>query len=380
MYQFLRQFHALLLASSVALAAQAADPGVSGGAIVLGQSAVLTGPMAENGVYYTKGIKLYLDQVNARGGVYGRRLELHSLDDGYDPKRAAQNTQKLIENEKVFALFGYTGTGPTLAALPLAEKAQVPLVAPFTGADVLREKSSRVLFIVRAGYRDEMARMVEQLVTTGVKDIAVAYQDDNFGKSVLKTAEEALAKFQLKPVAAGAIDGKTYAAAKAVATVAKAKPGAILMGTAGQASVAFIREYVKTGERPQFFGLSVMSAAQLRKDLGPDSTGVAIAQVVPSPWSSKYAVVRQYHQALNGAKEKQEPHHAALEGYIAAKTLVEGLKRAGKDLSREKFISGMESLRNVDLGDFVVDYSAERHYASSYVDLSIIRSGGQFVQ
>jgi branched-chain amino acid transport system substrate-binding protein len=360
-------------------AGAAAETGVAPGSILLGQSVVLSGPQAENGVNYTNGIKLYLDQINAKGGVHGRKIQVKTLDDGYDPKKTAANTQKLIDEDRVFVLFGYTGTGSTLATLPIAEKAQVPLIAPFTGADMLREKTSRMLFVVRAGYRDELVRMVEQLVTTGVKDIAIAYQDDNFGKSVLKSAEEALEKFKLKAIATGAIDGKTYDARKAVETIVKTKPGAILMGTAGQASVAFIRDYLKTGERPQFFGLSVMSATQLRKELGPDSAGIAVAQVVPSPWSSKHPIVKQYREAL-GKGNQQDAHHAGLEGYIAAKVLVEGLKRAGKDLTREKLIAALEGMRNLDLGDFVIDYSPEKHTGSTFVDLSIIRSGGQFVQ
>lgn len=362
-----------------ALAGARAEVGVTPDGVLLGQSVVLSGPQAENGVNYTHGIKLYFDLINAAGGIHGRRIRIKTLDDGYDPKKTAANTQQLIDTEKVFALFGYTGTGSTLAALPLVQKAQVPLVAPFTGADMLRENTPRMLFVMRAGYRDELIRMVEQLVTTGVTNIAVAYQDDNFGKSVLKSAEEALDKFKLKATAIGAIDGKTYDATKAVEAVVKHKPGAILMGTAGQASVAFIRDYLKTGERPQFFGLSVMSATQLRKDLGPDSAGIAVAQVVPSPWSSKYSVVKRYREAL-GKNSQQEAHHAGLEGWIAAKMLTEAMKRAGKDLTREKLIAALEGLRNVDLGDFVIDYSPARHAGSSFVDLSIIRSGGQFVQ
>jgi len=357
----------------------AAETGVGPGSILLGQSVVLTGPQMENGLNYANGIKLYLDQINAKGGVHGRKLQIISLDDAYDPKKTAANTTKLISEEGVFALFGYAGTGSTLAALPIAEKSQVPLIAPLSGADVLREKAPRVLFVMRAGYQDELARMVEQLVTTGVKDIAIAYQDDGFGKSVLRSAEAVLAKNGLKAAAVGAIDGKTYDAGKAVAAIAKVHPGAILMGTAGKASVTFIRDYLKTGERPQFFGLSVMSAVQLRKELGPESTGIAVAQVVPSPWSSKYPVVKEYRNAL-GKDRQQEAHYNGLEGYIAAKMLVEGLKRAGKDLTRDKLIVALEGMRNLDLGEYLINYSAEKHTGSTFVDLSIIRSDGQFVQ
>jgi ABC-type branched-subunit amino acid transport system substrate-binding protein len=371
---------ALLAIGALVGSAARAEPGVAPASVLLGQSVVLSGPLAENGIYYTKGIKLYLDQVNAKGGVHGRRIELRTLDDAYDPQLTVQHTRKLIEEDRVFALFGYAGTGSALAAQPLAQKAGVPLVAPYTGADALREKTSPVTFHVRASYGDEMLKIVEQLVTVGVKDIAVAYQDDNFGKAGLKSAEEALKKFKLQAVASGAIAPPGYDAAQAARTVALAKPGAVILATAGKASVSFVREYLKTGERAQFFGLSVVSSAQLVKELGADASGIAIAQVVPSPWSSKYAVVRQYRQALAASQDKQEPHHASLEGYIAAKILVEALNRAGRDLTRDKFIAALESMHNFDLGDFTVDFARNKHNGSSYVDLSIVRLSGQIAQ
>ncbi|MEW5887936.1 MAG: ABC transporter substrate-binding protein [Pseudomonadota bacterium] len=376
----IRGVMALLAIGALLGSAARAESGVAPTSVLLGQSVVLSGPLAENGIYYTKGISLYLDQVNAKGGVHGRRIELRTLDDAYDPQRTTQNTRKLIEEDRVFALFGYAGTGSTLAAQPLAEKAGVPLVAPYTGADALRARTSPVTFHVRAGYGDEMLKIVEQLVTVGVKDIAVAYQDDNFGQAGLKSAEEALNKFKLQAVARGAIAPPNYDAAQAARTVAQAKPGAVILATAGKASVSFVREYLKTGERTQFFGLSVVSSAQLVKELGADAAGIAIAQVVPSPWSSKYAVVRQYRQALAASQDQQEPHHASLEGYIAAKILVEALNRAGRDLTRDKFIAALESMRNYDLGDFTVDFARNKHSGSSYVDLSIVRLSGQIAQ
>lgn len=375
----LSRWKALLLFCAFATSASA-EEGVTSDTITLGQSVVLTGQMAENGIYYSNGIKLYLDLVNAKGGVHGRRIVLRSLDDGYDPQRTAANTRKLIEQDKVFALLGFTGTGSTLAAQPLAEKAGVPLIAPYSGAEMLRKRNSPVTFHARASYGDEMYKIVEQLVTVGVRHIAIAYQDDNFGKAGMKSAEEALAKFDLKPAALGAIPPPSYAAAGAAETVAQAKPGAIILATAGTASVNFVREYLKTGERPQFFGLSVVSAGQLVKDLGDDAWGIAIAQVVPSPWASKYRIVKQYRQALAASKDPQEPHHAALEGYIAAKMFVEALNRAGRDLTRERVITALEGMRNLDLGDYMIDFSPSKHYGSSYVDLSIVRLTGQIAQ
>lgn len=377
----MRGFSAALVAFALGMGTAvgvSAEDGVSANRILLGQSVVLSGPQAENGANYTNGIKLYFEQANARGGVNGRRIELQTLDDAYDPKRAAANSLKLVEEDKVFALFGYAGTGSAMASLPVVDKYQVPFIAPLSGADVLRDGKHRMLFVMRAGYADEFERTVEHLVTTGVKQIAVAYQDDNFGRSALKAAQGALAKFKLEAVAVGAIDGKSYDPAQAVEAVAKARPGAILMGTAGKASMGFIRDYLKTGERPQFFGLSVMSAAQLREELGGDSAGIAVAQVVPSPWSRKYPIVKEYLQAL-GKERAAQAHHNGLEGFIAAKMLVRALERAGNDLTREKLVLALEGMNNVDLGGYFIEFSRQRHTASRFVDLSIISRDGQFI-
>ena len=375
--------HALrrLTAASLLLLAAAhaplhAEPGVSPEAVVIGQSVVLSGPMAENGEQYTRGIRLYLDQVNAQGGLFGRRIELATLDDGYDPKRAEDNTRKLLQERQAFALFGYAGTGSTLAALPLAEKAGAPFIAPYSGAEALRTRPNPLLFHLRPGYGREMHKIVEHLVTLGITRIALAYQDDNFGRAGQKSFDEAMARFKLKPVAIAAIDPASLDARPTVTALRAADPLAVVLATAGQGTAAVIKEYRKAGTPPQFFGLSVASAALLRRDLGGGAAGIVIAQVVPSPWSRSSGVVRQYRDALGNA----EPHHAALEGYIAARVLVEGLRRAGKDLTRARFVAGLESLRQFDLGDFTVDFRPGQHNGSAFVDLSILRGDGQFIQ
>lgn len=370
---------ALLLGLGLLGNAQA-ETGVSDERILLGQSVVLSGPLAENGVQYSKGIRLYLDQVNQKGGINGRKIELVTLDDAYTPARAEENTRQLIEDKQVFALLGYAGTGSTLAALPLAEKSHTPLIAPYTGAESLRGKVSPVLFHLRAGYDDEMRKIVEHQATLGIKDIAIVYQDDNFGKAGLKGFEKAMADFKLKPLATLAVaPGNLAESATASAqTLARLRPASVILATAGKVSTAVIGETIKHGVRPQFIGISAISAAQLVGDLKTDAAGIVIAQVVPSPWSSKYRIVRQYREALGGKPE--DAHYASLEGYMAGRVMVEGLRRAGKNLTRSGLISALEGLQHLDLGDFIVDYRNGRHVGSSFIDLSMIRGNGQFVQ
>ena len=171
-----------------------AEPGVSDKEILIGQSAALSGPAKELGTEMRSGAQLYFDQVNAGGGVNGRKIRMISLDDGYEPERAAANTRKLIEEEKVLALFGYVGTPTSLAALPVFTEAKVPFVGAFTGAQALREPFNRYVFNVRASYFDETEKIVEQLSTTALKRIAVFYQNDAYGKAGLAGVERANAQ------------------------------------------------------------------------------------------------------------------------------------------------------------------------------------------
>lgn len=363
------------------LASAHAENGVTNDNILLGQSVVLSGPLAENGQQYTKGIRLCLDQVNKSGGINGRKIELLTLDDGYNPAKAEENTRQLIEQKQVFALLGYAGTGSAMASLPLAEKSQTPFIAPYSGSDGLRAKASPVLFHLRAGYNDEMFKIIEHQTTLGVKDIAIVYQDDNFGKAGLKGFEAAMSHFKLNPVAVVAVDPSKLdesSVAARVAELGRSRPATIVLATAGKVSSAVIAESLKIELRPQFIGLSVVSASQLLSDLKKNAAGIIVAQVVPSPWSSKYRIVRQYREALGGNAD--EAHYASLEGYIAARVMVEGLRRAGRNLTRSALLGALDGMRRFDLGDFVVDYANGKRVGSTFVDLSMIRGNGQFVQ
>lgn len=355
-----------------------AEPGVSADAILIGQSVVLSGPQAENGSQYTRGIRLYFEQINAKGGVHGRRLELLTLDDAYEPKRAEENTRVLIEDKQVFALFGYAGTGASLAALPLAERSQTPFIAPYSGAGVLRSRVSPVLYHLRASYVDEMARMVEYQSVVGMNRVAVVYQDDNFGRDALQGFEQAMAQRKLQPVAVVALNPAAPDARAAAQALGRAGPSAVVLATAGKISSAVVRELAAQGQRPQLFGLSVVSPSQMRADAPEANLPIIISQVVPTLSSSKFAIVRQYRQALAG--RNTEAHHAALEGFVAARMLVEALGRAGREPSRAKLLAALDSLRQFDVGDFLIDFGNGRHVGSSFVDLSIARPDGQFVQ
>jgi len=356
-----------------------AETGVTDKEILIGQSSALSGPAKELGSEMRSGALLLIDQVNAAGGIHGRRIRLLSLDDGYEPERTTANTRKLIDEEKVLALFGYVGTPTSLAALPIFSEAKVPFIGAFTGAQGLREPFNRYVFNVRASYFDETEKIVEQLTTTSVKRIAVFYQNDAYGKAGLAGVERAMERRGLKVLATDTVERNSTDVAKAVATLSAAKPDAVVMVSAYSSVAAFVKGMKKAGSATQFHNVSFVGSKPLAEALGDEGVGVAIAQVVPFPWSGTEAVTRDY-QALVKKSGGKDYSFTELEGYLAARVLVEGLKRAGKDLSRERLIAALESMSKTDIGGFRIDYSPTNHNASTFVDLTIIGRNRKFMR
>ncbi|HTP63037.1 MAG TPA: ABC transporter substrate-binding protein [Burkholderiales bacterium] len=362
-----------------ALAGAQGSPGVTSDKILLGQSVALTGPAAQLGIQMRNGIKAYLDYVNERGGVSGRKIELLTLDDGYEPARTVPNTKKLIEQDKVFALIGYVGTPTSVPAVPVFTEAKVPFVGPFTGAEALRVPFNRYIFHVRASYYDETDKIVEQVVSTGGKNIAVFYQNDAYGQAGLKGVEIATQKRNMKISALGTVERNTIKVEDAVAKILAAKPDAVVMISAYTSCAEFIRQMKKAGSAATFYNVSFVGSKALANALGKEGAGVAISQVVPYPWGAAVPVVREY-QTLSAKAGIKDYDFGAIEGFLVAKVFVEGLKRAGKNLTRETFIGEMEKMRDVDLGGFFVSYSPTNHAGSKFVDLTIIGHDGKFLR
>lgn len=360
-------------------ALHAAETGVTDTTILIGQSAAFSGPAQELGLEMRQGAKLIFDSVNAQGGIHGRKIQLVSHDDGYEPERAAANTLRLVNEDRVFALFGYVGTPTSQASLPIFSEAKVPFIGAFTGAQLLREPFNRYIFNVRASYFDETEKIVEQLVSLGAKTIAIFYQNDAYGKAGLAGVERALAKRNLKMATTATVDRNTVDVAAAVKTINPTRPDAVVMVSAYKSVAAFVKAMKKAGSTTQFHNVSFVGSRPLAMDLGPDGPGVAVSQVVPFPWGASVPVTRDYQRLMNASGAK-EYSFTSLEGFIAARILVEGVKRAGKDLTREKLITALENMSNVDLGGFQVAFSQKNHNASSYVDLTMIGKNGQFVR
>jgi branched-chain amino acid transport system substrate-binding protein len=365
----------LLLAAGLGLA----DNGVSDKTIVLGQSAALSGPAAALGTAMRDGALAYFDSVNAAGGVNGRQIVLKTLDDGYDPARSTANTGALVDKEKVFALFGYVGTPTSNAAQPWVEKEDIPFFAPVTGAQSFRAPFNKNLFNIRNGYFDETEKIVEHLDAVGAKQIAVFYQNDAYGQAGLEGVTRALKKRKLEVYATATVERNSTDVTQAVAKMKAAKPRAVIMVSAYKSSAAFIREMRKSADSvPYFWNISFVGSQALSDELGPAASGVMISQVMPSPWDEKLAIVKEYRK-LYLTKSGREPDYVSLEGFIAAKVFVEGLRHVNGRLTRKSFTQAIETMGAYNLGGFTVKFSPSNHNGSDFVDLSIVTKGGRFM-
>ncbi len=344
--------------------------------IVLGQSAAFSGPAAQLGIQMNKGAKIYIDQLNAAGGVNGHTIELRTLDDGYEPERCKANTEKLIK-EDVFGLIGYVGTPTCVAALPLVNDAKIPFFGPFTGAEALRDPFSRYVFHLRASYYDETALIVKQLTSLGLKKIAVFYQDDAYGKAGLEGVRRALKPLGLEPVALGTVQRNTVDVAKAVTDIVAAQPDAVVQISAYKSCAAFIRGARKAGYGGTFFNVSFVGTQALADELGKEGRGIMVSQVMPFPFSTTTAISREYLDAVAKAGPDAQPNYSSMEGYLAAKVFAEGLRRAGRSPSRESLVSGLESIQNANFGGFRVDFSTRDHVASHFVEVSMLTEDGK---
>jgi len=368
-----------LFALGIALPAAAQTPGVTPNSILLGQSAAFSGPAAQLGIEMNAGAVAYFDYINKQGGVHGRTISVKTRDDRYEGNLAAENTHKLIEEDKVFALFAYVGTPTSAAALPIFTEAKVPFVGPFTGAELLRNPLNRYVFNVRASYYDETEKIVEQLVSTGIQRIAVFYQNDSYGKAGLTGVQIAMKKRNLAIAATGTVERNTIDVGAAVKAIAAVQPDAVVMISAYTSIAEFVRQMKKAGSAAQFHNVSFVGSKALSNALSKEGYGVVISQVVPFPWYPGVPVVKEYQRILKAAGNTNYSF-GSLEGYLAAKVMVEGLRRAGRDLTRESLIAALESMNNVDFGGFVVSFSRTSHAGSDYVELTMIGRDGNFVR
>ncbi|HYD60352.1 MAG TPA: ABC transporter substrate-binding protein [Noviherbaspirillum sp.] len=351
----------------------------TGNEILLGQTTALSGPLAELGQDNAAGSKAYFDYINAQGGVHGRKIRLISLDDGYNPEKAVANVKQLIEQDQVLALFGVLGTPANMAIMPLIAKAGVPNFGPASGSDAVRIPFNRLVFHTGPGYADEIDKIIEHLVVRGLTKIAAVYQNNAFGKEGLVNLERIVKARGVTLAGAASIESSGADADKASETLVKTAPQAILMITAGKASVDFIKSYNQRAVGMQYFALSVMASQAAIKALGADGVGVVVSQVSPFPFSATSGIVQEYQRVMNKMGIKNWSF-ASIGGFINAKIMVDGLKRAGRNLTRASLIDALESMNKVDYDGFVINYNKNSHLGHRYVELTVISRDGRFLR
>ena len=359
-------------------------PGVSATEIRIGSSLALSGHTGFLGRQTLLGAMSYLTAVNEGGGVHGRKITLLAEDDGYDPPRCVANTQKLIVDEQVFALFGYVGTPTTIKIIPLLEEARIPLVGAFTGANALREPFSRFVINIRASYYQETRDAVKHLVLDlGLKKIAVFYQYDAYGLDGLRGAEMAMKDYGLTPVARGVYIRGTQEVEEGLAKIAGSGAQAVVMVGTYAPCAKFIQLAAREGFAPVFYAVSFVGAGEMARILGPeDHSLVIMSEVVPPPDLPETQTllwgVAEYLDLLSRFAPDEKPNTVSLEGFVDAKVLVEGLRRAGPDLTREKFIAAVESIRDYSLGIAnTLSFSPQDHQGLERVYFTRL-TGGRF--
>lgn len=360
-------------------AAAQAEPGVSADSLTLGQSTTLSGPLGDLGQEVLKGARVYFDALNAKGGVNGRSIKLVTKDDAYDAKKTLENVNAFIAEDSVFALFGTFGTPNNEALIPLAQKAGLPVLTPYTGAPSIRGKDSKGVFNLRASYADEMEELVKHLTTLGIKKIGIAYQNNTFGKEVLAAAEQAMARRKVKPVLSVSIENNASDAVAAAEKLLAIEPEALLLGVAGKPTIEFIKAANQRRKGTQMYALSVLATPSNLRALGADGTGVAISQVVPFPINSTLPIVREYQQAMSAAGHT-DYSHLSLEGYIDAKVAAEGLRRAGRTPTRAGLVSAMDGMRHYNLGGMEVSFGNGAASGSKFVELTLINAQGKLIK
>jgi len=365
------------LITTLSMAARA-EVGVSESEILIGQTLGLTGTMAGRAGELREGEKLYFDYINAHGGVNGRKINIIVLNDNYDPKLGIANVEQLINTEKVFALFDVAGTAVNSAILPQITQADIPLFFPSTGASVVRNPTNRQIFTLRASYAQETSKLVNYLATVHQNKIVVVYQNSAFGKDCLASLDKEMTRLGLKTTLAVPVENDGSNADQAAAKVAQADPQALILFTTGKPTVDVVHSFRHVLSATPIYTISAMGDTSSIKDLGADGIGVSVSSVVPSPWGFA-PVVREYQATMAAAGNKNLSYYS-LEGYLNAKVFVEAIRRTGHDLTRQKLISTMENISDLDAGGFAVSFGKQNHQGSSFVDVAVIGTNGRFTR
>src|SRR3954454_7827113 len=367
---------ALLLVASIPASA---EDGVSADKIVFGQATALEGPASALGQGMKAGLEAAFAEINKAGGVKGRKLELKSVDDGYEPTKSIEAVKKLIEEDKVFAIAGAVGTPTSAATQPIATAAGAPFIGAFPGAEFLREPHKPLVMNIRASYFQETEAMVEHLTKDlGASKIAIMYQDDAFGQAGLAGVKKALEKRQMQLAGEGTFERNTVAVKTALLAIKKAEPHAVIMISPYKPAAEFIKLAKQIKLDATFVNISFVGSDALAKELGPVGAGVVITQVVPFPNDAAIPVVGRYQASLKATAPDAQPGFVSLEGYLVGRAIIAALEKVDGDLTREAMLAAVQKAGTLDLGGFKLSYSATSNRGSDQVFLTVIQADGSF--
>jgi len=369
-----------LAAALIASTTLANDPGVSADKVVFGQAAVFEGPASALGLGMRQGIQAAFAEANKAGGVKGRKLELVAVDDGYEPNKSIEAVNKLIGDHKVFALIGAVGTPTSAATLPIATKAEVPVVGFFTGAEALRTPHNPHAIHIRASYFQETEVMVEQLTKEmGFKKISILFQDDGFGRAGLEGINRALAKRSMKLASEGSFERNTVAVKNALLEIRKGEPEAVVIIGPYKPAAEFIKLARQIKMTSAFVNISFVGSDVLATELGAGGGGVIVTQVVPFPQDASIPLVKRYHEALKAANPSATPGFISLEGYMTGRVAIAALEKIDGAPTRKALIEAVGKLGTLDLGGMSLTYAPGNSQGSSQVYLTAIGADGKFV-
>jgi ABC-type branched-subunit amino acid transport system substrate-binding protein len=361
------------------LAAKSDEAGVSADAILFGQAAALQGPSSALGQRMRQGIIAAFTEINAKGGVHGRKLQLISRDDGYEPDRSIVETTKLLDEDKVFALIGAVGTPTAKATIPITSARNVPFIGPFTGAEFLRDPELANVVNIRASYGAEAEAWIKHLTEDRrFTRIGIFYQDDSFGRDGLVGVKRALARRGLELAAEGTFERNTRAVASAWRMLRRAEPEAIVMvGTYGPCA-EFVKLAHRSGFYPTFVNISFVGANALAKELGADGEGVVVSQVVPFPWDASLKLVADYQAAQKAFDPSLTPDFVSLEGYLSGRLAAAALEKAGPNPTRAGLLRAINDTGRFDISGTIVTVGMRMIDTPQRVFLTVIQKDGTF--
>jgi branched-chain amino acid transport system substrate-binding protein len=356
-----------------------AEDGVSADKIVFGQATALEGPASALGQGMKMGLEAAFAEINKAGGVKGRKLELKSIDDGYEPTKSIEAVKKLLEEDKVFAIAGAVGTPTAAATQPIATAAGAPFIGAFTGAEFLREPYKPLVMNIRASYFQETEAMVEHLTKDlGASKIAIMYQDDAFGQAGLAGVKKALEKRQMQLAGEGTFERNTVAVKAALLAIKKVEPQAVIMISPYKPAAEFIKLAKQIKLDATFVNISFVGSDALAKELGPVGAGVVITQVVPFPKDAAIPVVGRYQASLKASAPDAHAGFVSLEGYLVGRAIIAVLEKVNGEPTRKALIEAVQKAGSFDLGGFKLAYSDSSNRGSDQVFLTVIQADGSF--